>query len=204
MAQRPTAVVSGYLLHPEYAENVNRGSMRGVKANLPGDDAHRSSGTSGRSSRINLSDVAVTSAWRNLIRRFARADLSSGAAERRTAQLQPGLGMQTAWGAPHARCVEPSASAGDLLTGGSINGRGDRRDPLARYHGRSTGIGWCGLCHRLDCQRNSRARRHCWRLASRHLAALKTLSIADPCGVYAYVGGSGKSGLVVLLASYSE
>jgi len=65
--------------------------------------------------------------------------------------------------------VEPSASASDLLTGGSINGRGDRRDPLARYHGRSTGIGWCGLCHRLDRQRISCARRHCRRLASRHL-----------------------------------
>ena len=42
-----------------------------------------------------------------------------GATDRRTARLSPGPG-NAATGAPPA-LVEPSASAGDLLTGGSIN-----------------------------------------------------------------------------------
>ena len=54
----------------------------GLRRTYRGGDGHRSSGTSGRSSRINSADVAETFTPRSPIRRSARAGLLSGAPER--------------------------------------------------------------------------------------------------------------------------
>jgi hypothetical protein len=83
----------------------------------------------------------------------------------------PAWAGNAATGAPHR--VEPSASRQRPTDWRQHQRRGGRHDPMARYHGRPTGIGWSGLCHGLDRQRTSCARRHCCRLGSRHLAALK-------------------------------
>src|SRR5215510_14560287 len=58
----------------------------------------------------------------------------------------------------------------------AVSTRRRPHEPLARYHGRPARIGWSGLRHGLDRQRNSGAWRHRCRLASRHLGQARELA----------------------------